>query len=417
MGHDGFQEQGDLAGLGGGGFGGDGHAPLTRAQREWMTLALVQGIGGTRFIRLLARFGRPGRALQASEAELAEVVGPAAARGIRQYRDAVDVDAQERLMRLHGARLVTMDDPEYPPRLAEIYDPPLMLFTRGTLQETDQYAVAIVGTRRASNYGRGMAERLAGELAVRGVTVVSGMAEGIDSAAHMGALAAGGRTIAVLGCGVDQVFPAGNADLMRRITAGGAVVSPFPMGMAAHKGNFPQRNRIISGMCLGTVVVEAPPGSGSLITARHAAEQGREVFAVPGEAGRINSRGPHALLREGARLVETVEDILLELRLPTASRKKPVPDESRDPEPELVRTPRNNEGNARAEPPPVPPRPSLTAVEADVLACLSPEGSFVDEIALVCRCSVSEALSALTMLELKGMARQMSGKRFAPGRP
>lgn len=411
MGQDTQPGQGDLGELHGGGFSGEGHAPLTRAQREWLTLALVQGIGGTRFIRLLARFGRPGRALQASEAELAEVVGPAAARNIRQYRDAVDVDAQERLMRLHGARLVTMDDPAYPPRLAEIYDPPLMLFVRGTLHETDQYAVAIVGTRRASNYGRGMAERLAGELAARGITVVSGMAEGIDSAAHAGALAAGGRTVAVLGCGVDQVFPAGNADLMRRIIAGGAVVSPFPMGMAAHKGNFPQRNRLISGMSLGTVVVEAPPESGSLITARHAAEQGREVFAVPGEAGRVNSRGPHALLREGARLVETVEDILVELRLPAAARQKP----------ELRETPDTAVGERRAAPsekgaPDAPLGPPLTAVEADILACLSPDGSFVDEIALVCRRSVSEALSALTMLELKGLVRQLSGKRFAPGR-
>ncbi|NLV41146.1 MAG: DNA-protecting protein DprA [Candidatus Hydrogenedentes bacterium] len=365
-----------------------------------MTLALVPGVGGTRFVRLMARFGTPKKVLAAAESELAEVVGKSVAKNIRQYRDAVDAETQERLMRLHGATLVTMDDPAYPALLAEIYDPPLMLFTRGGLLETDQYAVAIVGTRHPSHYGTAIAEQLAGDLAARGITVVSGMAEGIDAAAHEGALKAGGRTIAVVGSGVDQVFPAAHADLMRRIIAQGAVVSPFPMGMSAHKTNFPQRNRIISGISLGTVVVEAPPGSGSLITAKHAAEQGREVFAVPGEAGRPNSRGPHALIREGARLVETVEDILVELRIPSAAHAAPgsqtAPAEGQD-----------------TTPPPAPSAPGLTALEADILASLSAEGAFVDEIALTCRRAVSETLSALTILELKGLVRQHSGKRFS----
>jgi DNA processing protein len=374
---------------------------MSERQRDWMTLALVPGIGGTRFVRLMARFGTPRKALAAAESELAEVVGRSVAANIRQYRDAVDTETQERLMRLHGAALITMDDPGYPPLLAEIYDPPLMLFVRGTLLETDQYAVAIVGTRRPSHYGAAIAGRLAEDLAARGITVVSGMAEGIDAAAHEGALKAGGRTIAVVGSGVDQVFPAAHADLMRRIIAQGAVVSPFPMGMSAHKTNFPQRNRIISGISLGTVVVEAPPGSGSLITAKHAAEQGREVFAVPGEAGRPNSRGPHALIREGARLVETVEDILVELRIPAAAHAAPASETGRE-------APREPD-----TPPPPPSAPGLTALEADILASLSSEGAFVDEIALTCRRAVSETLSALTILELKGLVRQHSGKRFS----
>ena len=378
---------------------------MSGRQRDWMTLALVPGVGGTRFVRLMARFGSPAKVLAAAEAELAEVVGKSVARNIRQYRDAVDTETQERLMRLHGAAVITMDDRGYPTLLAEIYDPPLMLFVRGALRETDQYAVAIVGTRRPSHYGAAMAERLAGDLAARGITVVSGMAEGIDAAAHEGALKAGGRTIAVVGSGVDQVFPAAHADLMRRIIAQGAVISPFPMGMSALKTNFPQRNRIISGISLGTVVVEAPPGSGSLITAKHAAEQGREVFAVPGEAGRPNSRGPHALIREGARLVETVEDILVELRIPTAAHAAPAPDSSH--------TPPDTRDTADQPPPPPLSAPGLTELETDILASLSSEGAFVDEIALTCRRAVSETLSALTILELKGLVRQHSGKRFS----
>ncbi len=398
---------------------------LDETQRNWLTLALVPGVGTTLFIRLLARFGRPERALRASEAELAEIVGPAVAQRIRMYQDFVDITTQERLIQGYGARLLTMDDPAYPPMLAEIYDPPLVLYTRGELLETDQYAVAIVGTRKPGNYGAAQAERLAGELAARGVTVISGMAEGVDAAAHRGAMAAGGRTIAVLGNGVDQVFPAHHLGLMQDIMAHGAVVSPFPMGMPAHKGNFPQRNRIISGLSMGTLVIEAPPGSGALITARFAAEQGREVFALPGQVGHRNSMGPHALIREGAKLVETVEDILVELNLPVAARQKPAPQEESAPargeddlpglDPAEPAPAKRSAPKAKTPvPAPPPPRPPLSGVEEDILASLSPEGSFVDEISLVCRIPVSEALSALTMLELKGLVRQFSGKRFAP---
>ncbi len=408
---------------------------LTESQRQWLTLALVPGVGSTLFIRLLARFGRPETALRASEAELAETVGPAVAQRIRQYREFVDVEAQERMLRQFEARLVTMDDPAYPPRLAEIYDPPLALFVRGELLETDQYAVAIVGTRKPTNYGRSMAERLGADLAARGITVISGMAEGIDAAAHRGALQAGGRTIAVLGSGVDQVFPAAHADLMQEIISKGAVASIFPMGMPAMAGNFPRRNRVISGLALGLIVVEAGPTSGALITARHAAEQGREVFAVPGHAGNPCSMGPHSLIREGAKLVETVNDVLVELNLPTIAYQPPPPPPQ---EPQLTlpidgKQEKQKRFAGRAAPPPTgsagipagsgkepaamheaPLRPTVSAVESDILSMLSPDGSFVDEIALSCRIPVSEALSALTMLELKGLVRQFSGKRFAP---
>jgi DNA processing protein len=262
-----------------------------------------------------------------------------------------------------------------------------------------------------------MARNLAYELASRGITVVSGMAEGIDTAAHEGAMEAGGRTIAVLGCGVDIVYPPSNAELMHRIIQQGSVVSSFEMGVKPSKGHFPFRNRIISGLSMGTVVVEAPIGSGALITARNAAEQGREVYAVPGEAGAYNSRGPHALIREGAKLVESAQDILVELDIEAANRQptRPAPPAPRDvvaPVPVRVESEvRRSSGQPAASP---SPAANVTPLERAVLDVLSNDGSFVDEIAAAARMSVSEALSSLTMLELKGLVRQLSGKRFSP---
>ncbi|MEK7795405.1 MAG: DNA-processing protein DprA, partial [Candidatus Hydrogenedentota bacterium] len=263
---------------------------LTTEQREWLALTMVPGVGTTHFIRLLARFRTPGNVLKAPRASLQDIVGPKLAERISEYSEAADVDAQERAMESYRASLITMNDALYPARLGEIYDPPLVLFVRGELREEDERAVAIVGTRGATPYGIRIAERLAGDLAASGVTIVSGMASGIDAAAHRGALEAGGRTIAVLGNGVDRVYPEQNADLMHKIIAQGAVVSQFTMGTKPSKGHFPYRNRIISGMSLGVVIVQAPLKSGALITAHQAAEQGREVFAVPGDVGSENSQ-------------------------------------------------------------------------------------------------------------------------------
>jgi len=379
--------------------------PLENEHRDWLTLALIPGVGTTKFIRLLARFGTPAQVLRAPESALREVAGPALAKRIRSYREVVDIEAQVRLIDAAGARLVTLEDSDYPTALAEIYDPPLCLFARGTLTEADGCAVAIVGTRSASDYGLGMANTLGRDLAARGVTVVSGLAAGIDAAAHRGAIEASGRTIAVLGCGVDVVYPAEHGELTASVIEHGAVLSPFPMGTKPSKGLFPYRNRIISGLCQGTVVVEAPPKSGALITARNAAEQGREVFAVPGSVRMRNSRGPHALIRDGAKLVESAEDILVELSaVPTA----PAEIESKATDAPRRRPARPATATAAA------PVDNLTHHERDVLSVLSDDGSFVDEIALACRMPVSEALSCLTLLELKGRVRQFSGKRFAP---
>ncbi len=398
---------------------------LTQDQRDWLRLTMIPGIGSTSFIRLLARFHTPHDVLKASRAALREVVGPALSDRIAEYADAVDVDGQERLMEQCGVSLVTLEDPAYPPRLAEIYDPPLALFVRGDLYSADEACVAIVGTRRATPYGLRMAEKFGRELGARGITVVSGMAIGIDSAGHRGAIEAGGRTIAVLGNGVNIAYPPQNADLMQDIARHGCVISQFPMGIQPARGHFPYRNRIISGMTLGTLVVEAPPESGALITARNAAEQGREVFAIPGQLGVRNSEGPHSLIREGAKLVETVEDIILELDLPAACCQTQRVDPQASCRPLSQDRPKISTA-ARTKDPSDPsdrierinhsaPKPQgCSTLELDILSVLSPNGSFVDEIAAACRIPVSEALSSLTLLELKGLVRQFSGKRFAP---
>ncbi len=279
--------------------------------------------------------------------------------------------------------------------------------------------MCIVGTRQATPYGLHAAEKFGRELAARGITVVSGMAMGIDTAAHRGAISAGGRTIAILGCGVDVVYPSRNRELMEDIIRHGCVLSQFAMGMQPSKGHFPYRNRIISGMSMGTLVVEAPERSGALITAKQAAEQGREVFAVPGSIGSECSAGPHRLIQEGAKLVQCVDDILMDLELPgvhVAAVRLPEPTTSAEPavRPAL----RITEPQPLTPPvmaPAAPPNPpALSPEEKGVLSVLASEGSYVDEIAMACRVSISEALSALTMLEMKGLVRQYSGKRFAP---
>jgi len=396
---------------------------LSAEQREWLTLALVPGIGSTHFVRLLARFRSPAEVLRAGERALAEVVRPTLARQITQYAEVVDVPHQERRMDACGATLITLDDTAYPLRLGEIYDPPLALFVRGTLLPEDEHAVAIVGTRRPTPYGLRMAEKLARELATRGITVVSGLASGIDAAAHRGALEAGGRTIAVLGNGVDVVYPRENRELTDRVIAQGCIVSQFPMGYQPNKGHFPRRNRVISGMTLGTLVVQAPRDSGALITAHAAVEQGREVFAVPGEAGIHASEGPHNLIREGAKLVESAEDIIVELNLP-AQQRQPLATASAHPAPSsagIARSESDSPVNASAKSVTSPPRAAapapqavVTDTERDVLSVLTADGAFVDEIAAACRVSIAEALSTLTYLEIKGLVRQFSGKRFAP---
>jgi DNA processing protein len=274
--------------------------------------------------------------------------------------------------------------------LRHIYDAPLFLYVRGEILPLDAFAVALVGTREPSDYGRQMARAISGELGGAGVTVVSGLARGIDAEAHAAALRAGGRTIAVLGCGIDVVYPSEHHRLQMHIARHGAVVSEFSPGMQPDAEHFPTRNRIISGMSLGTVVVEATEKSGSLITAELAMEQGREVFAVPGPVG-SRSRGPHRLLRQGATLVETAEDVLRELapRLPMAPRPP---------------------SNPPAAAPAV--ESSVDPVEAAILDCLSEVPIHVDPIVTRTGLAAQQVLRALLSLELRGAVVSLPGKRF-----
>jgi len=296
------------------------------------------------------------------------------------------------LARQAGVHLVTQEQPAYPKLLREIHDPPRALYIKGSLP-AEELAVAIVGSRHASLYGMQTAERLAYDVALRGITVVSGLARGIDSAAHRGALRAGGRTIAVLGSGLADIYPPEHTELAAQIAKQGAVISEYPMEMPPVGSNFPRRNRIISGLSLGVVVVEAAARSGALITADCALEQGREVFAVPGPITTPTSQGTHHLLKQGARLVTSVEDILEELRL----------------QPQTAPEVRHAASPGEAAP--------LATQEARIFACVSAdEPRYIDTIAADSGVDTAEVSSTLLQLELKHLVCQLPGKRFIRGR-
>jgi DNA processing protein len=356
----------------------------------WLALRRIPGVGAVTHRRLVERFGSP-RAVFEAGPEALEAAGlrEAAVKAIRGFEDWAACERQEALRRHHDIGLLTLWDEGYPERLAAIFDPPPLLFIQGGLAAADRLAVAIVGTRAASYYGRSVCERLAAELAARGVTIVSGLARGIDTAAHRAALEAGGRTIGVAACGLDVAYPAENRKLAERIAAeGGALLSELPPGTQPDRASFPARNRIISGLSLGVVVVEAGARSGALITARCALEQGREVFAVPGSVQAPGSAGPHRLIRQGAKLVERAEDVLEEV-YPWAS------------------CPRVDEEVAGF---------NLSGASADEMAvCRLLEGGplHVDELGR--RSGFDQGTLALVLLELelKGALRQLPGKLFA----
>jgi len=290
-------------------------SPVPAPLLAHVRLACVPGVGSLRRRRLLARFGSPEAVFAASAADVATVegVGPKVAAAIGALARDPAPQAVLELCQRHDVQLLTEQHEDYPAALARIDDPPGLLFVRGRLEPCDALAVAIVGSRHATAYGRRVAWQLANGLARAGYTIVSGLARGIDAAAHRGALDAGGRTIAVLGTGVLHVYPPEHESLAAEVIAHGALVSEAPPRAGPLRGAFPQRNRLVSGLCLGTVVVEAAERSGALITARLAGEQGREVFAVPGAIDCRVARGCHRLIRDGARLVESVDDILDEL--------------------------------------------------------------------------------------------------------
>jgi DNA processing protein len=290
---------------------------------RWIALSRVEGLGCVGFKKLAEHFSDPTAALSAPAAALAEIHGldKNVIDGLRNFSAWDEVEAEIIRAEKAAVKVVPFTDSTYPARLRMIADPPPLLYVKGDIRSEDEKAVAIVGSRSASDYGRRVARDLCRGLASLGFTVVSGMARGIDGTAHGTALNAGGRTIAVLGSGVDRAYPAEHQQLYQRISENGAVISEFPLGTRPMAFNFPARNRLISGLSLGVVVVEATEKSGSLITAALALEQGREVFAVPGEVGSSRSRGAHRLIRQGAKLVETVDDILEEIAPQLAARR------------------------------------------------------------------------------------------------
>jgi DNA processing protein len=369
--------------------------PLSVSSRHvnapWLALARVKGLGAVSFKKLTARFVDPTAAFSAALAELEQVEGlhRDAIDGIVAFSDWAEIDEEIERARDAGIAIVPFTNPNYPARLRTIADPPPFLYVKGNILTDDDKAVAIVGSRSASEYGRRVARDLARGLASLGFTVVSGMARGIDGSAHESALQAGGRTIAVLGSGVERAYPAEHELLYRRIAAGGAVVSELPIGTRPMAFNFPARNRLISGISLGVVVVEATEKSGSLITATLAVEQGREVFAVPGEVGSSRSRGAHRLIRQGAKLVESVDDIIEEIA------------------PQLL----DRTGSATQRAPLVLPQNASDAART-IFALLQENTLQVDQVIERTGMSAAQVLETLLDLELQGLLRQLPGKIY-----
>jgi DNA processing protein len=357
--------------------------------RPWLALKSVPGVGNLLFRRLVEQFGSPDAVFSADEPSLRTVPGitPRLAAAILDHRVSEAADREWDAAQKKGFRLITQASRHYPALLTQIPDPPPVLYVYGTLP-SDGLAIAVVGSRHATDYGISATRRLCMDLVKQGVTVVSGMARGVDTAAHAGAIAAGGKTVAVLGTGMDSIYPRENERLHHQIAENGAVITEFALGVGPEAHHFPARNRIISGMSHGTVVVEATARSGSLITARLAAEQGREVFAVPGNIHSFKSVGTHTLIKEGAKLVAHAWDVLDEFaHIHPLGRVDSTPAESL--------------------------RPDLTEAEAVVMDNLEAEPVHIDDLARKAGLPPGRLAGILLQLELKGLATQSPGKRFA----
>ena len=358
------------------------------ALMDAVRLSLVSGVGPILRKALIDRFGSATQVLNAAMSDVREVqgFGPKLAKAIAAARSEIDAEREIAICRDKHVQIVTDQDPAYPRALLEIPDPPGLLFVRGEIKPQDAIGVAIVGSRHATSYGRTIAERLASSLARAGVTIVSGLARGVDAAAHRGALEAGGRTIGVLGSGVLNIYPPEHAELALDVIQSGAIVSESPPRSPPISGAFPQRNRIITGISMGVIVVEASDRSGALISARHAMEQNREVFAVPGRVDSRMSRGCHRLLRDGAKLVETADDVLEELG-PLVS---PAP---------------SADGQAVHHPAEL----LLNDLEQKVLSAIGSDPTQVDQVVSECGVPVPQVLSTLSVLEMRRLVRRVSG--------
>ena len=357
-----------------------------------VALNLIEHVGPVRVRQLLEHFGDAPAILRASRQQLLQVrgIGEDTAEAIANREKTTDLDAELKRITEFGCRIVTQADPEYPELLRQIYDPPIVLYVKGDLSAKDKNSVAMVGSRMTTHYGVEAARKLAYQLAYLGVTVVSGGARGIDTAGHQGALAGKGRTIAVLGTGINLVTPPENAKLFEQIAGSGAVITQFPFNRPADKQSFPIRNRIVAGMTLGTVVVEANLTSGALITANFATEYGRQVFAVPGRIDSPRSKGCHDLIKKGAKLCEGVEDILSEFEyLFPASNRPATPAETG-----------------------VLPALELSENEQKAYDTLSNEEIGIDDVIRKSGLPTSAVSVALLSLEMKRLIRQLPGKMF-----
>ena len=358
---------------------------------DLVRLNLTGRIGAGRLRKLLSACSETAGIFKLSPSRLQAIcdIGPKTARRILDDKYRGWAATELRNVEKKGYRLVAFGDEDYPTLLAQTPDPPVVLYVRGLFETLGKTSIAIVGTRRCSRYGKEIARRIAGELAALGVTVTSGLALGIDGEAHRGALDASGRTVAVLGSGIDEIYPPEHAGLAREVEGSGAIVSEFPLGSKPRKENFPRRNRIISGLSRGVLVVEAPVRSGALITARTATDQGREVFAIPGRIDNPNASGCHSLIRDGAKLVESVKDILEEIAPQLAGRAAPSI-ETKSPEPAL----------------------ELSAEERAVYAVIEKDPLAIDTIIAESGLDASAAAGALLTLQLKQIIEKLPGNRY-----
>ena len=352
----------------------------------WIALSDVPDIGPVTAKKLLAIYKKPEAVFKAPYKELANIrgIGTAKAKNIKGYSEWGKIDAQLKKLDATGIKMVTFSNEDYPETLKNIEDAPIVLYIKGTIQKEDRYAVAVVGSRKYSPYGKLAAEKLSSELSSMGFTIVSGMARGIDTLAHTAAVKSGGRSIAVLGSGIDVPYPPENRGLMEKLSGSGCVISEFPPGTLPERENFPKRNRIISGLSLGVLVVEATADSGSLITATYAVEQGKEVFAVPGNINSANSKGTNDLIKKGAKLVQSAEDVIEELA------------------PVLRGYIRTRE-KANIE---------LPVEEKRLCDIMTAEPKHVDMLSRESKMPAQKVLGILLSLELKGIAKQAEGKKF-----
>ena len=355
-------------------------------QSYWLGFSLVSDFGSVRIKQLLNAFGSLEEAWNASPSQLYQSeLNSRLVQKLLNARAKLDLDSEMEKVKQAKAQVVTLADTNYPALLREIPDAPAVLYIRGTLIPEDRLALAIVGTRKATKYGRDVAYSLSRHIATHGVTIVSGLAQGIDAAAHEGALAAEGRTIAILGCGIDSIYPREHTALAERIMQQGAIISEFPIGVPPIGKNFPRRNRIISGLSLGILVAEAPESSGALITAETALEQGREVFAIPSNIFNPLGRGTNRLIQDGAKLVMRISDILNELNIVYTHQQTRQ---------ETTRiSPANQE-------------------EAALLQHLGADPIHIDELVRLSNLSTSVVTSTLTILELKGVAEMVGGMQY-----